>query len=92
LVGSWLLWLGIAYIALRELAGSLRSLFLVPVLVATVTVGAIAAGARAGLLAGMPFWLLPFVPPLLFALLLALVERGRLLTELRFLRSQLRGA
>jgi O-antigen/teichoic acid export membrane protein len=91
IVGSWLLWFGIAYVAIRELAGSLRSLLLVPILAAGVTGGAIGAGERVGLLADMPFWLLPFLPPLLFALLLALAERGRLLTELRFLRGQLRG-
>jgi PST family polysaccharide transporter len=61
-------------------------------LVALVTVvAAFAAWSGSAWLRGAPYWLLPFLPPLLFAVVVAGLDRGRLVRELRYLRMQFAG-
>ncbi len=41
------------------------------------------------LLQDLPYWALPFLPPLAFWALVATLDRGRLVDEVRYLRTQL---
>jgi PST family polysaccharide transporter len=87
---AWVLGALLAWWAVRDAAPGLGRILVRP-LAAAAAVGAAFAGAEAaGLLTAAPFFALPFLPPVAFAALLAVVDRGHLLAELRYLRDQLR--
>lgn len=90
LAATWILGALLAWWAVRDAAAGLGRILARPLATAAAAGAAVAGAAAAGLLAGAPFFALPFLPPLAFALLLAPVDRGHLLAELRYLRDQLR--
>ncbi len=90
LAATWVLGTLLAWWALRDLCGGLGRMIARPLAAAAGVAAAFAGAEAAGLLAGAPFEALPFLPPLAFAALVALVERGQLLAELHYLREQLR--
>ena len=87
LLASTLLATGVGWAMSRDVVrGSGTGIFAAPgvVLLATAAV----FWALRPLTAALPFWSVPFLPPLVFAALLALVERRRLLEQVGVLRSQ----
>jgi PST family polysaccharide transporter len=90
LVATWILGALLAWWAVRDAAPGLGRILVRPLFAAAATGGALVGAETAGLLAGVPGFALPFLPPVAFAALLALLDRGHLLAELRYLRDQLR--
>ena len=87
--------LGAAWFMNRPVvSGTALRQFASPLVALTVTGAAFAWLGAQDALEAVPYWVRPVLPPLVFACLIGLIERGRLLTELRYLRSQLlrRGA
>lgn len=76
----------------RRVLGHPAHVLRAPAALFAVTAAAFLGLEAAGLLAPVPWFVRPFLPPLLFAALVAAVDRSRLLRELGFLRRQLRGA
>jgi hypothetical protein len=76
----------------RDLAGTGVARLVAAPLAALVGAAAVCALDPGNLRAALPYWLLPVLPALVYALLLALLERGRLVTELRYLRGVLGAA
>lgn len=64
-------------------------LFGAPVLIAAVAVGGSLVAFESGALAGLPWWSLPVVPSLIFAVGLLVCETRMLIREIRYLRTQL---
>jgi PST family polysaccharide transporter len=62
-----------------------------PLIALVATIAIFLALESSGLLRGVPSWLLPFLPPLSFAIAVAGLDRGRLVRELRYLRMHLAG-
>jgi hypothetical protein len=61
-------------------------------LVALAASVALLGGARAGdFLPALPWWLLPFLPPVVFSAVSVALEGRRLARDVRLLRAQLRG-
>ncbi len=71
--------------------GTGRRLYAAPLAALAGCVGLFLAADAAGWVEGAPFWLLPALPPLVCWGLVALLERGALVRELRYLQAQLRG-
>jgi PST family polysaccharide transporter len=91
LTGITVLGVGVAAYLNRDLRGEgLLALFGRPALALAATWLGLAALARAGLLAPVPWFALPFLPPLAYALAILLLDRSRLLAEARFVREALR--
>lgn len=80
-MGSWSNW------DVVRLGGA--GVYASPVVALLVTVLAFGVGHAAAPLQTLPWWLLPFLPPLAFWLIIAALDRGRLLRELRYLRGQM---
>jgi O-antigen/teichoic acid export membrane protein len=67
--------------------GTGRRIYAVPSIGLVLTV--VLFWALRGATQDLPFWVMPFLPPLVFWASVALGERGRLLDEVRYLRGQL---
>ena len=93
LLGSTLLALGIAWWYSRDLVERhpLR-LLATPALAFALTAFALTAAQTSGHVEAVAWYLRPGLPPLLYALIVVAIERRRLLVELRYLRTQLRGS
>jgi len=72
----------------RSVLGTLsRDLFLAPVLCLGMAALALGLGASELSSLGLPYWLLPFLPPLVYGLLLLTIEHRKVWRELQYLRS-----
>ncbi len=92
-LGATLVGVLTASLQTRSLLGSaLVGLYAAPLTALAATAAALLALHARGGLDAAPFWLLPFLPPILLVVLLTLIERGRLLRELGYLRAQLASA
>jgi PST family polysaccharide transporter len=86
-LGSTLLAVILGWLASRDVArGAAVRVFVAPIVALVVTV--VAFRGLSPLASQLPFWVMPFLPPVLFAALLALIERGRLFDEVGYLRAQ----
>ncbi len=91
LVASTVVGLGLAWHYSADLvARPTRRLFGAPLLAAGMTLVGCGALAAVGVFPALPWMLRPLIPPLLYGLLLLVLERSVLLQELRYLRAQLR--
>ena len=78
------------YYNARMVETQLRRVLVAPSLAGAATWGVFALLARAGLVAAIPWPCRPFLPPIVFGLLLLGVERRALLREIGFLLRALR--
>jgi O-antigen/teichoic acid export membrane protein len=73
--------------ALRDLVrGTLLRLYGVPAAALAATLAVLAGLERWETFGSLPWWALPFVPPLVFGALIVAIDRGELLREVRYLR------
>jgi PST family polysaccharide transporter len=76
--------------ALRDLVrGALLRLYGVPAAALAATLAVLAGLGRWEAFARLPWWALPFLPPLVFGVVIFAIDRGELLREIRYLRRQL---
>ena len=91
LMGSTLLLMLLQWLRIRSLVDlDVKGIGLVPIVVAALTVGLFSVWGGA-LAQALPWYLLPFLPPVILALGLGVVEGRRLAADVGFLVRQLRG-
>jgi PST family polysaccharide transporter len=90
LLVSYLVAMGVSWYVLRDVVrGTSVRLYGTPVLALVGTLALLAGLARWDAFAGLPWWVLPFLPPLVFGVLILAIDRGELLREIRYLRRQI---
>ncbi len=75
----------------RAILGAVPHVMRAPLVILAVTVALFLGLGELGLLGSVPWALRPFLPPLVYGVVLGLVERSTLLRELGYLARQLRG-